>query len=269
MVGKEIRMERILDRASRTSVIVPMDHGVSMGPVLGLTDMKTAINEAALGGANAVVMHKGLVKSGHRQDGPDIGLIVHLSGSTSLSPEPYAKTIVCTVEEAIKLGADAVSVHVNLGNDAEKQMLTDLSTVARISNEWGMPLLAMIYPRGERIKDEYDPEFIKHAARIGGELGADIVKVPYTGNIETFLPVVEGCGVPVVIAGGPKMDSDRAVLEMVEGAMKAGAAGLSIGRNVFQHASPSAMLKGMCAIVKKGASMEEALEIIRANGKKG
>ena len=171
MIGKEIRMERILDRVNRTTIIVPMDHGVSVGPVSGLTDMSQAVDEVALGGANAVVMHKGLVKSGHRRGGNDLGLIVHLSGSTSLSPEPNAKALVCTVEEAIKLGADAVSVHVNLGNDAEKDMLTDLSTVARIANEWGMPLLAMIYPRGEKVHDEYDPELIKHAARIGAELG--------------------------------------------------------------------------------------------------
>jgi predicted phospho-2-dehydro-3-deoxyheptonate aldolase len=262
MIGKEIRMERIIDRTNRTTVIVPMDHGVSMGPVTGLANMAEAVDEVARGEANAVVMHKGLVKSGHRQGGKDLGLIVHLSGSTTLSPEPLAKTLVCTVEEAIKLGADAVSVHVNLGNDAEKEMLTDLSRVARVANEWGMPLLAMIYPRGPKIKDEYDPQAIKHAARIGAELGADLVKVSYTGSPETFAPVVEGCGVPVVIAGGPKMDSDRDVLEMVYGAMAAGARGLSIGRNVFQHKSPSTMIKAMSLIVHKGASIEEAEKLL-------
>jgi len=268
MVGKEIRMERIMDREARKTIIVPMDHGVSVGPVDGLTDMSHAVNEASLGGANAVVMHKGLVKSGHRRGGKDLGLIVHLSGSTALSPEPLAKTLVCTVEEAIKLGADAVSVHVNLGNSAEKDMITDLSNVARISNEWGIPLLAMIYPRGEKIKNEYDPEFIKHAARIGAELGADIVKVPYTGSPETFVKVVEGCGVPVVIAGGPKMGSDHALLEMVQGAMDAGAAGLSIGRNVFQHRSPSTMLKAMHKIVFGEAGLDEVLKSLNRLEKK-
>lgn len=266
MIGKEIRMERILNRAKRTTIIVPMDHGVSIGPVSGLTDMSQAVDEVALGGANAVVMHKGLVKSGHRGGGGDLGLIVHLSGSTSLSPEPNAKALVCTVEEAIKLGADAVSVHINLGNNAEKEMLTDLATVARVANEWGMPLLAMIYPRGEKIHDEYDPDLIKHAARIGAELGADIVKVSYTGDPESFKAVVDGCGVPVVIAGGEKMDSDEAVLEMVAGAMQAGAIGLSIGRNVFQHASPSVMLKAMARIVHDGKDVKDAIEFIKASG---
>ncbi|MBW2061285.1 MAG: class I fructose-bisphosphate aldolase family protein [Deltaproteobacteria bacterium] len=261
MIGKTIRMARLMDQKRRTTVIVPMDHGVSVGPVAGLIDMKHAISEAARGGANAVIIHKGLVNNGHAKPS-DLGLIVHLSGSTALSPEPHAKTLVCTVEEAIKLGADAVSIHVNLGNNREREMLTDLSTVARVANEWGMPLLAMIYCRGDRVKDEYDPEAVKHGARLGTELGADLVKVPYTGDPESFSRVVEGCGVPVVIAGGPKMNSDRDVLEMVHGAICAGAAGLSIGRNVFQHHCPSAMIQAMSQIVHKRRSVDEALTVL-------
>jgi len=267
MIGKEIRMARIMDPKRHTTVIVPMDHGVSVGPVAGLIDMKHAISEAAKGGAKAIVIHKGLVSSEHARQG-DLGLIVHLSGSTSLSPEPHAKTLVCTVEEAIKLGADAVSVHVNLGNNREKEMLTDLSSVSRVAHEWGMPLLAMIYYRGERVKNEFDPDAIKHGARLGAELGADLVKVPYTGDPETFSRVVEGCVVPVVIAGGPKMNSDRDVLEMVHGAITAGAAGLSIGRNVFQHDSPSAMIQAMSQIVHRHRSVDEALNVLGRSTRK-
>jgi len=262
MIGKEIRMARLMDQRRMTTVIVPMDHGVSVGPVQGLTDMEHTIGEARAGGANAVVIHKGLIKNSGLQRGGGLGLIVHLSGSTALSPEPNVKTLVCTVEEAIKLGADAVSVHVNLGNGGEKAMLSDLSAVARQTAEWGMPLLAMMYPRGERVKSEFDPEAIKHAARVGAELGADLIKVPYTGDPETFRPVVEGCGAPVVIAGGPKMKTDRDILEMVYGAMSAGAAGLSIGRNVFQHHSPSSITQAMCKIVHEGGNVDEALSIL-------
>ena len=188
-----------------------------------------------------------------------MGLIVHLSGSTALAPEPNAKTLVCTVEEALKLGADAVSVHVNIGNGHERNMLADLGKVSLKAAEWGMPLMAMIYPRGEKIKDEYDPNAVKHAARLGAELGADIVKVSYTGSPESFSKVIEGCHVPVVIAGGPKMDSDRAIFEMVKGAIEAGAAGTSIGRNVFQHDNPAKILGALHLIVHKNASIEDAL----------
>ena len=265
MIGKEIRLERIINRNSGKTVIVPMDHGVSAGPITGITDMKTAMTQVANGGANAVVAHKGIVARGHRKTGPDMGLIVHLSGSTSLSPNPNAKTLVCTVEEAIELGADAVSVHINIGNGHEKEMLTDLGNVAHTASKWGMPLLAMIYPRGERIKDEYDPVVIKHAARLGAELGADVVKVSYTGNKESFREVVEGCHVPVIIAGGPKMESDRDILEMVKGAMEAGAAGTSIGRNVFQHQNPTKIVAAFCMIVHRNATVDEALEFLNNN----
>lgn len=262
IIGKRIRMERIVDRNTGNTVIVPMDHGISSGPIDGLKDMKQAIQNVAEGGANAIVEHKGLVMEGHRGEGKDIGLIIHLSASTSLSPFPNVKTLVCSVEEAIKLGADAVSIHVNLGNGQEKEMLNDFGKVSYEARMWGMPLLAMIYPRGEKIKDEYDADVIKHAARVGDEMGADIVKVSYTGSVETFTKVVEGCSVPIVIAGGPKMDSDREILEMVRGSIEAGGAGVSIGRNVFQHKDPTRMVRAISAIVHDGGSVEDALKLL-------
>jgi class I fructose-bisphosphate aldolase len=262
IIGKKIRMERIKNRNTGRTVIVPMDHGISMGPIDGLKDMKIAIQRVAEGGANAIVEHKGLVIEGHRGEGKDIGLIIHLSASTSLSPFPNVKTLVCSVEEAIKLGADAVSIHVNLGNGQEKEMLRDFGRVSYEARMWGMPLLAMIYPRGEKIKNEFDVNAVKHAARVGNEMGADIVKVSYTGSVETFKEVVDGCSVPVVIAGGPKMDSDREILEMVKGSIEAGGAGVSIGRNVFQHQDPTRMIKAISAIVHDQISVEDALKLL-------
>ena len=262
ILGKQIRMERIINRNTGRTVIVPMDHGISVGPIDGLIDVKEAIQMVSDGGANAIVEHKGLVGAGHRRQGKDIGLIIHLSASTSLSPHPNAKTLICTVEEAIKLGADAISIHVNLGDGKEKEMLQDFGQVSYEARTWGMPLLAMIYPRGEKIKDEYDVEVIKHAARVGNEMGADLVKVSYTGSPESFREVVEGCAVPVVIAGGPKMNSDREILEMVKGSIEAGGAGLSIGRNVFQHRNPRQMVMAMSAIVHENSSVEDALKIL-------
>ncbi len=262
MIGKEIRLERIFNRNTKKTVIVPMDHGVSMGPIYGITNMKESMSRVAEGGANAVVVHKGMVAKGHRGSGPDLGLIIHLSASTSLSPEPNSKILVCTVEEAIRLGADGVSIHINIGDDNEKEMLADLGKIARSASEWGMPLLAMVYPRGRKIKDEYAVEVVKHAARVGAELGADVVKVSYTGSPDSFEEVVAGCHVPVIIAGGPKMDSDRAVLEMVKGAMIAGASGTSIGRNVFQHKNPTKMVKALCMIVHQNISVDEALDFL-------
>jgi len=255
-------MERIINRNSGKTLIVPMDHGISVGPIDGLEDMKQAIQNVAIGGANAIVMHKGLVQEGHREEGRDIGLIIHLSASTCLSVYPNAKTLVCSVEEAVKLGADAVSIHVNLGNGGEKEMLNDFGKVSYDARTWGMPLLAMIYPRGEKIKDEYDVNVIKHAARLGKEMGADIVKVSYTGSAETFHEVVSGCNVPVVIAGGPRMDSEKEILEMVKRSIEAGGSGVSIGRNVFQYKDPRVMVRAISCIVNEGGSVEDGMKIL-------
>ncbi len=264
MIGKKIRLERIIDRNSGKTVIVPMDHGVTVGPIRGLEDMRTTVSRIVAGGANAILMHKGIVRAGHRGAGKDIGLIIHLSGGTSMSPDPNAKELVCTVEEAIKLGADAVSVHINLGAETDKEMLGQLGFVSERCLQWQMPLVAMMYTRGPKIKSEFDVNNVKHAARVGAELGADIVKVPYTGSVKSFTEVVRGCPVPVVIAGGPKMESDKDIFEMVDGALKAGAMGLSIGRNAFQHKNPEKIVGALCKMVHKGASVKDAIKMLRS-----
>ena len=261
-IGKAVRMERIINRETGNTVIIPMDHGVSMGPIPGIINIRESIDRVANGGANAVIIHKGLVRHGHRQGGKDVGLIVHLSASTNLSPKPNSKVLVCSVEEALKLGADGVSVHVNLGDMNEDKMLEDFGKVSERCLEWGMPLIAMMYARGEHIKNPYDPDVVAHCARVAAELGADIVKVVYTGDPESFRKVVEGCPIPVVIAGGPKMNNDMEILEMVEGAMKAGAKGVSIGRNAFQHENPEKIVRAIAAIVHEGMSAREAAKFL-------
>jgi predicted phospho-2-dehydro-3-deoxyheptonate aldolase len=262
LIGKRIRMERIMNRNTQKTVIIPMDHGVTDGPIKGLINLAETIDRVSQGGANAVVIHNGLVGQGHRRYGRDIGLIVHLSGSTSVSEDPNAKVLVCSVEKAIRLGADAVSIHVNLGAKTEGQMLRDFGMVAQDATSWGIPLLAMVYPRGKNVKNEKDVEMVKLAARVGAELGADIVKVPFTGSAETFREVVEGSPVPVVIAGGSKL-TDEETLEMIHGAIKAGAAGLSMGRNAFQHEHPERLVAAACAIVHEGATVEKAKKVLK------
>ncbi|KXA97771.1 fructose-bisphosphate aldolase [candidate division MSBL1 archaeon SCGC-AAA259I09] len=251
-----------MNRDTQRTVIVPMDHGISSGPIEGLRDMKGAVNKVAEGGANAVLLHKGLVGAGHRGYGKDIGLIIHLSASTALGPDPNNKVTVTSVEEAISLSADAVSVHVNIGAENEEQQLRELGRIAETCESWGMPLIAMMYPRGEKIENEYDSEVVAHAARVGAELGADIIKTNFTETVSSFRKVTKGCPVPVVIAGGPKTETDREILEMASNSIRAGGAGVSIGRNVFQHKNPSKMVKALHNIVHQGATPEEAEEML-------
>lgn len=261
-LGKKVRLERIINRDNGRTIIVPMDHGVTIGAVDGLVDMRETVNDMAIGGADAVLMHKGLVRCSHRSAGKDIGLIVHLSASTALSPMGNTKTLVGTVEEGIKHGADCVSVHVNLGDPNERLMLADFGKVAEACDNWHMPLLAMVYARGPQVPNSYDPKVVAHCARVGVELGADIVKVPYTGDIESFADVVGSCCVPVVIAGGELMDSTRQLLQMVHDSVKAGGAGVSIGRNVFQHPRRIELVRAMRAIVHDNADVDHALTIV-------
>ena len=256
--GKNRRLKRVFREDNRT-VVVPIDHGVSIGPVKGIENMQLCVTRLIKGGADAFVLHKGIAK---RVDVESAGLIVHLSAISNLTPNCQNKVQVCTVQEAVRLGADAVSVHINVGAQDEHAMLTILGRVADECDLYGMPLLAMMYPRGPKIQNEHDATAVAHAARIGAELGADIIKTNYTGNIETFKQVVEGCPAPIIIAGGPKAETAQEVLQMVNDSLKAGAAGLSIGRNVFQHKNPTLMVKALAAIVHDGATVEKALKLL-------
>jgi predicted phospho-2-dehydro-3-deoxyheptonate aldolase len=259
--GKKKRLRRLFREDQRT-VIVPMDHGVTVGPVRGLTNMQKRIGMLLAGEVDAFVLHKGIAKN---VDTGKAGLVVHLSGSTKLGPNPNYKVQVCSVEEALRIGGDAVSVHVNIGAKQEAKMLRKLGRIADECDDYGIPLLAMMYPRGPKVDDQHNPDIIKHVARLGVELGADIIKTNYTGDSDTFREVVQSCCVPVIIAGGPKVETIRELLEMVNGSIKAGGAGVSIGRNVFQHENPTLMARAMSAIVHSESSVEESMSELRGS----
>ncbi len=257
--GKKRRLQRIFRDDGKT-VIVPMDHGLTLGPVTGLDDIQKTVDSLAKGGVDAIVVHKGIAAKINTKH---LGLIIHLNGSTNISTDPNRKLQVCTVDEAIALGADGVSMHVNVGSASEGEMLSDLGIVSAACSDFGLPLLAMMYPRGPAIKNSHDVALVKHVSRIGAELGADIIKTNYTGGVESFREVVQGCPVPVVIAGGPKMNTEEDVLKMVLGSIRAGGVGVSLGRNIFQHKNPEAMSKAVGAIVHKGATIEVALRELK------
>src|SRR5919197_185454 len=253
--GRDIRLSRIFNDGKM--LCVPMDHGISNGPIKGLEDINYLIYQCASAGLTCVLVNKGIIKTMPRP--PDIGLIAHFSGSTSIGPAPNRKMLMGSVEEAIRLGADAVSLHINIGAKEEPEMLQKLGMVADKCDEWSMPLVAMMYPRGENIKNQYDPETVAHTARIGAEAGADIVKSVYKGDSSSFKRVIKGCPVPIVIAGGPKAKTDKEIIEMCSGAMEAGAIGVTFGRNIFQHKNPAAIVHALRSIILNGETPREAL----------
>jgi fructose-bisphosphate aldolase/2-amino-3,7-dideoxy-D-threo-hept-6-ulosonate synthase len=258
MLGKTIRLRRIFDQKTGKTVIVPMDHGVSLGPGKGLTDIRATVDKIAEGGASAIVIHKGLVPYVGPSVGSRLGLIVHISASTSRSLDPNHKVLVSDADTAAALGADAVSIHCNIGGVDEDAMISDFGAVSDRCIELGLPLLAMVYPRGKNVENSFDVDLVKHCARLAAELGADVVKTNYTGTVDSFREVVRGTPIPVVIAGGPKAKSDLDILKMVQEAVEAGAKGVSIGRNVFEHDDIAHMTSAIGKVVFQGMSYEEA-----------
>lgn len=232
---------------------------MSVGPIPGLSDIGTTVQHLAKGEADAILVHAGIVKT---VDMGQMGLILHLSGATRLTQEPNWKTQVSTVREAVRLGADAVSVHINVGSEREQDMLERFSRIRDEADDYGFPTLAMMYPRGPGIPNEHAYEAVSHAARLGYELGADIVKTNYTGTVESFRDVVKSVKVPVVVAGGPRAKTDAEVFRMVSEAIKAGAKGVSIGRNIFQHEKPAIMTKAIVGIVHHSQTPEQALSLL-------
>ena len=258
MLGKQVRMERVMDRNTKRTVMVPMIHGVGMGPIEGIKDIKNSVDTVALGGANAVILHKGIVAAAHRRRGKDLGLVLHLTATLANGNQ----ALVTLVEEALMMGADAVSVRIEVGGPDEEAMLTLLGQVARDAYRWGMPLLALMHPRP--VKDQ--TKQIKHlmrAARIGAEIGADLVRVPYSGSLESFKEVVSVCPVPLVATGGEKKVREKEVLNMVYEVMAAGASGVSVGRNIFQYKKPGNMIKAIKQIVHQESSVSTAMEALR------
>ncbi|MEM0350611.1 MAG: 2-amino-3,7-dideoxy-D-threo-hept-6-ulosonate synthase [Archaeoglobaceae archaeon] len=233
------------------TLIMPVDHGGTKVEK-GLENIDELIREVAEY-IDAVVLHKGIVKNSKVLADIDLGLIVHLSASTHLSKDPNDKRIISDVESALKLGADAVSVHVNIGSETEGRQLEELGRICDQGDSYGIPVLAMMYPRGNA---EVNLETVKQSARVGYELGADIVKVPY---VEGFSEVVRYCRVPVVIAGGSKGDEIE-LLRKVEKALKEGASGVAVGRNIFNSPSPRYIAKALHCIIHEGMSLEEVIE---------
>lgn len=252
--GYRIRLERITRDGKM--LCIPMDHGISNGPIPGLEDPHSLIYSCQDSGLSSVIVNKGIIRTMPEPAG--IGVLMHISSSTSLSAYPNRKMLTGTVEEAVRMGADGVSVHINIGGKEEPEMLEQLGAVAERCHMWGMPLLAMMYPRGENVKNPHDPGIVAHVARIGAECGADIVKTVYTGDPDSFSSIVKSTPVPIVIAGGPQADTDMDVLRMTEDAMAAGSIGVTYGRNIFAHRNPPGMVRALAAIIYGSESAAEA-----------
>lgn len=232
MYGKTVRLKRLFPSERRRLFSVPLDHGVSMGPIEGLestAELATALQE---GGADLLIVTKGAVREIVPVLRAPTMLGVHLSASTSLGLTSDHKVLVGSAAEAVGLGADVVSVQVNFGVAGEPNMLTDLGVAVDQCRSLGLPLLCMAYVKKE---GGGTPAEIRHAARAAADLGADIVKTSYPGSLEEFRQLVRTTPVPILIGGGVRLEEETAFLKLVTDTVAAGAGGICIGRNLFQR----------------------------------
>ncbi len=252
------RLRRIF-RPDGRAFIVAIDHGMTEGPVKGLETPAAALAAIVAGGADAVLAGYGLARRYAEALAP-VGLILRLDGgSTSIGQLTPAGGFY-TVADALRLGADAVAVSAFPGTPQEEVSLRHLAAVVGEAHSWGLPVLGEMQPGGFDSGPEYHTaEKVAIAARVAAELGADWLKMPYA---EGYEHVVRTSFVPVVMLGGVKAGDERILLETIHTALAAGAAGVAIGRNIFQARNPAAMTAAVAAIIHQGASVDEALALL-------
>ncbi len=233
------------------SMLLAYDQGLEHGPSADFNDRNVdpamIMETAAKGGFNGVVFQKGTAERFY--DGK-VPLIVKLNGKTSLPKgEPISRQV-CSVEGAVSLGAKGVGYTIYLGSGYEAEMLSEFGKIQEEAHEKGLPAIAWIYPRGAAIQNDTSSEIVAYAARAGLELGADAVKIKYTGDSKTFSWAVKAAaGVRVFMSGGPKAPTDEDFLRQVKGVMDAGATGLAVGRNVWQNQEPLVMAEKLRKII--------------------
>ncbi|HEY7594374.1 MAG TPA: 2-amino-3,7-dideoxy-D-threo-hept-6-ulosonate synthase [Actinophytocola sp.] len=253
--ARDVRTRRLYRYGGDGLVVVPLDHTISDGPVIpGRID--ALVGKLAGNGVDAIVLHKGGVRHVQPRWFTELSLVIHLSASTVHAPDPDAKYLVSGVAEALRLGADAISVHVNIGSAGEREQIADLGAVADACDRWNVPLLAMMYPRGPRIANPRDPELVAHAATLAMDLGADVVKVPFAGTAAEMADVVRACPVPLIVAGGPAAATDDEVLAYVAEALRGGVAGVAMGRKIFQADDPGRLARRVAQLVHKQPTIE-------------
>ncbi len=268
-VGIRRRLKRFFRRDGR-ALIFAMDHGFEHGP----TDFeehwehvnpKIIMRKVIRAGIDGVMMLPGTVRLAGDELKADTGLMVKLTSKTNLRPksEQLLQSQLGFVEDAIKLGADAIAATVYWGSPLEDVMMRQFAEIASYAHDLGFPVVQFAYPRGPYITERYgkkeDYRVVMYGARAAVESGADMIKTYWTGSRETFAKVVEAAaGVPVLLSGGAKTDNPVDFLKLVWEVIEAGGAGAVVGRNIFQRENPEPFIKALLKVVHRNEDPEEA-----------
>jgi fructose-bisphosphate aldolase / 2-amino-3,7-dideoxy-D-threo-hept-6-ulosonate synthase len=263
--GKRMRVKRLIDRDG-VSIICALDHGMTSPRFLEpLADIEARAREAVAGGANAIMISKGMCRIAEPAFAPDTAVCMLLSASSRPQNDRPDIVAIAQVEEALRLGADAVVLYVSLEGDDEPRMLQTLAEAGRECERLGMPLIAeaefpTTYASVEGLASQYGFEYLQRNVRLCAELGADLIKTNWSGDGESFGRLVDCAnGLPVVLAGGSRI-SDAELLERQEAAMVAGAIGCSVGRNIFMHDRPEAITRALARVIRERWGAGDALE---------
>jgi fructose-bisphosphate aldolase/2-amino-3,7-dideoxy-D-threo-hept-6-ulosonate synthase len=266
-IGKRMRMKRVIDPTG-ASIICALDHGMTSPTFLEpLADIRTRTAEAVAGGANVIMMSKGMIRRAEPAFDRTTALALLLSASANAGEDRQSVVRVAEVEEACRLGADAVVLFVALAGETERGMIRDLADVGGECQRLGMPFIAeaefpTTYAKVEDLSARYGFEYLARNVRLCAELGADIVKTNWPGDGESFGRLVEtASGVPVVLAGGSRVP-DRETLERMEAAVGAGGIGCSVGRNIFMHDDPKAMTRALSRVIRERWPAQKAFDAL-------
>jgi class I fructose-bisphosphate aldolase len=251
MIGCLRRIARMFDPVSQRIVVLALDHGSSLGMVPGIERIPEILEGLLKRNVQGVVLNKGLARNMGASVPIETNIFIQVSAGTRHGLPDYNKAVICSVSEAMRLGADAISIHVNIGNDLEDRMLMDLGVVTDDAHQLGIPVMATIFPRGGQIVNGLDPSLIADCIRLGAELGPDLVCVPWSGDARSFSAAVKASPTPVLIAGGEIQANFDGYCETMAECMDAGAAGVVVGRNVFQDSDPLARLDRLLDVVHK------------------
>ena len=260
MKGKQNRLARILDPDTRRGLIVAIDHGMALGPMTGIEE-PASVFETLGPYVDAWLMTKGILTHVYEPNGRT-GIILRASGGATIAGLDITnESMTASVEELLTLSADAVACSAFIGSPNEHATLTAMARVAESCRRWGVPLVGVIGVGHDKEKIQ-DSRFIALGARVAAEHGADIVKTYFTAA--DFDKVTRGCPVPIVIAGGPKCETDEETLQMIRGALDHGAAGIVMGRNIWQSVRPVKLIRAVRALIHEDASREDAVALLSA-----
>jgi DhnA family fructose-bisphosphate aldolase class Ia len=253
------RLQHIFKPDGR-ALIVAMDHAGIEGPLQGLEHPARTIEQVIAGGADAVLTTYGVARTFARELAP-VGLILRADGgNTGLGKGIGPASVQFTVESALRLGADALAVCAYPGSVKEESTLRNVAQLVEAAHAWNLPVLAEMVPGGFNAGPEFRTrQQINMAARVGAELGADIIKCHYA---EEFEQVVNTTFAPVVILGGVRQGSEREMLEKIKGAVDAGGAGVAVGRNIWQAPDALKMTRAVAAILHGSATVDSAMWLI-------